>query len=71
MLGEPYSDIDFQMTGINTGVIVRWTNITYFQNFNGIIDQSYDRKYFLYYRQYVAVSYDESMFVVRTDSGYY
>jgi hypothetical protein len=59
------------MTGMNKGATVKWGNITYWQNFNGVIDYSYDRKYFFSSRVYVAVSYDETMFVTRHDNSNY
>jgi hypothetical protein len=73
LLGEPYSGriLDLTLTGMNKGATVRFSNITYWQNFNGVIDQSYDRKYLYQNRMYVAVSYDESMFVARNDNSYY
>ena len=73
LLGEPHSSriLDLAMTGMNKGATVRFSNITYWQNFNGVIDRSFDRKYLYNNRIYVAVSYDESTFVGRNDNSYY
>lgn len=59
------------MTGVDTAIRFDYCDIEYWSNFHSIVSVSYDMKYYLRQRQKVAVSNNESFFVVRNDTGYY
>jgi hypothetical protein len=63
--------IAFYLTGINSAVSIIECEISYWTNLHSILDRQTDMKYFMKSRQQIAVSYDETFFVLRNDAGFY
>jgi hypothetical protein len=59
------------LTGANSAASVMRCEVSYWPNLHSVLDRQTDMKYFLKNRQYVAVSYDETFFVLRNDTGFY
>ena len=67
------TDYEFQLaiTGKGKALHFKGCEIQHWDNFRNIIEENTDEKYFMTGRQYIAVSNDETFFVVRNDSGFY
>ena len=59
------------MTGISQAVSINYYDVSYWQNFNQIIDYSFDPKYLLIDRQNIAISNNEYYFVTKNNDYYY
>jgi hypothetical protein len=59
------------LTGLNSAASVMRCEVSYWTNLHSVLDRQTDSKYFMKNRQYVAVSYDETFFVLRNDTGFY
>lgn len=63
--------LNLKLTGLNKGTSIYDYQLNNWQNFDEIIDESYDSKYMLKSRDKIALSYDETMLVVRNNLNYY
>jgi hypothetical protein len=59
------------LTGLTTGVSTDECEISYWRNFDSVLDRTRDQKYMMEGRISVAVSYDEKTFVLRSDNNQY
>jgi hypothetical protein len=59
------------LTGLNSAVSTTGCDLTYWTNFNSVVDRQTSMKYYMKGRKFVAVSYDENFFVLKNDTGFY
>jgi hypothetical protein len=63
--------IALTLTGVNSAVSIDRCEISYWSNLHSVVDRQIDMKYFMKSRQQIAISYDETFFVLRNDTGFY